>query len=473
MKTRIILVMSFGAILLAIAGRIFLFTKVTSSPQNSDFQANIQWPSWTYTKGNTWSYATTASRINAQDKQNIEATATWNNTGYTVTSGWLLPSENSTGIRILFPPRVAQQDITALTMAVRQIVDIQANAVRAESMQAYETARQASLSSTNQDRDIILVSTFNGQDSINASKHIPFTTDISGYFSPLVGKLIRSTSWTFVPYAIDPLVTIIHRQINTNPKSFSRDLLQHTIASPRTLPSDIPHLWSLFGVSPTDILLGRNNKEAYPWYTEILSIFTEQAIQTKTAGILTYLSQIPSREFWVFRDITHLVSEKFPQCTTFPIQCILRYQLGDIWFTHLSDLDILRMEFPQWDRREQNYTITNFPTSNLWYPITARWFIIPKKVKSPASAYERIRGYLLLATQQRLISSSYTLSPFAELLETQLLQSIYRNLSDQITYGYLSQFNLATQENKLRQQLRDVLDQRYNAQLFLRTYEKK
>jgi hypothetical protein len=79
-------------------------------------------------------------------------------------------------------------------MAVRQIVDIQATAVRAESLQAYETARQSSLTSPNQDRDIILVSTFNGQDSINASKHIPFTTDISAYFSPLVGKLIRSAS---------------------------------------------------------------------------------------------------------------------------------------------------------------------------------------------------------------------------------------------------------------------------------------
>ena len=469
MKTRIILVMSFGAILLAIAGRIFLFTKVTSDPQNSDLQANIQWSLWTYPKNNTWS-STTTDLSNTQQPEGA-----WNNnsTGYTTTSEGLLPSDNGSGIRILFPPRVAPQDITALTMAVRQIVDIQATAVRAESLQAYETARQSSLTSPNQDRDIILVSTFNGQDSIDASKHIPFTTDISAYFSPLVGKLIRSASWTFVPYAIDPLVTIIHRQVNTNPKNFSRDLLQHTIASPRILPADIPHLWSLFGVSPTDILLGRNNKEAYPWYTEILSVFTEQAIQTKTPGILTYLPQIPSREFWIFRDITRLVSEKFPQCATFPIPCILRYQLGDIWFTHLSDLDILRIEFPQWDRREQNYTITNFPTSSLWYPITARWFIIPQKVKSPAPAYERIKGYLLLATQQRLVSSSYTLSPFAELLETQLLQSIYRNINDQITYGYLSKFNLATQENTLRQQLRDVLDQKYNAQLFLRTYEKK
>ncbi len=468
MKTRIILIMSFGAILLAIAGRIFLFTKVTSDPQNSDLQANIQWSLWTYPKNNTWSSTTT----DLPNTQQPEGTWINNSTGYTI-SGGLLPSDNGSGIRILFPPRVAPQDIIALTMAVRQIVDIQATAVRAESLQAYETARQSSLTSPNQDRDIILVSTFNGQDSINASKHIPFTTDISAYFSPLVGKLIRSASWTFVPYAIDPLVTITHRQVNTNPKNFSRDLLQHTIASPRILPADIPHLWSLFGVSPTDILLGRNNKEAYPWYTEILSVFTEQAIQTKTPGILTYLPQIPSREFWIFRDITRLVSEKFPQCATFPIPCILRYQLGDIWFTHLSDLDILRIEFPQWDRREQNYTITNFPTNSLWYPITARWFIIPQKVKSPAPAYERIKGYLLLATQQRLISSSYTLSPFAELLETQLLQSIYRNINDQITYGYLSKFNLATQENTLRQQLRDVLDQKYNAQLFLRTYEKK
>lgn len=467
MKTKIIVLISLWFVCIALAWWFLLFNRITkdsSAPiQNADLQADIQWKNTTDTEvssglifsGQNWSQDTGAA-----------ASAIAPTTSPT--------TPTPTIVRILFPPWISQEDIQTLTTSIRQTVGVESNVVRAESMQIYEIARRQAFASTTttSPRDIVMISTKEHTAINEHSKHIPFTQDISPYFTSLLGFLVRNEWGTFIPYALDPVVTVLHKQATTTPSWFSWHLFQHIIASP--LQRELPHISSFFGVSPTDVTALRATQEAYPWYTDTLFTFVDQALLSETPGILSYLTQIPTRDLSRFTSLVATITEKLPQCSTLPIQCLLRFQLTDIGFVHLSDLDLLRSSFPQGQRRENSYIITNFPSTTLGYPVDAWWFVIPQWVQNPARAYKRIEGYLQLATQQRLVSSSYTLSPFAETLQTQVLQQFYQYIRDQVTYGYITTIYTPLHDDPtFKERLRDVLDQKYSPEIFVQQYKQK
>lgn len=461
MKTRIIVLLWLWFILVTIAWRFFLVDQVTQNadpdltPENT-LRADIQ---------------------NAQTDSNINTgtQVTPNIQGNSWSAGTSLPADTKTGsasVRILMPPRVPKADIDQLITSIQQIVGVESSITHAGTLQIYQAAYQERLQGNTTQRDIILVPSTQFDSFSSHIVRIPFSQDISPYFSPLVTDLIRGASWTVIPYALDPLVTIVHRQLTTSPSPLSRNLFQNLIANPREM--QLPHMSSLFGISSQDIILLRNKKESYAGYNSILASFVDQALKWKTAGILSYLQQIPTRDFGDFRSLISAITEKVPVCDALPIQCLIRFQLTDIGFIYLSDLDLLRSWFPQWDRRETNYSLTNFPSITMWYPVTARWFVIPKNSTAHTQAYQRITAYLRLATQQRLITSSYTLSPVAEHLQTQLLQNTYTALSKQISYGYLTPLSsYFSQDPLFTQRLIDVFEWRYNADLFMKTYPQK
>ena len=98
-----------------------------------------------------------------------------------------------------------------------------------------------------------------------------FSQDISSLFHYAFHDYFSNKQYTFVPFAIDPLVTFAKTPLNDNPQSIDRDaIISNSMTSIETskLPFQMP---LLFGISPLDISLLKNKKMIYEGYTDILA----------------------------------------------------------------------------------------------------------------------------------------------------------------------------------------------------------
>lgn len=219
--------------------------------------------------------------------------------------------------------------------------------------------------------DIILM---NNDELVDNSEYIGsfgFSQDISSLFPYVFNDYLHNSDYTFVPFAIDPMVTYAKQAINGNLQALEWDEIINGITTniesdPRKLAIQMP---ILFGISSLDIQLLKNNKEAYLGYTDILkNIILQSSNRSELIDIIKSFSDSRLEEkLWDYAKYKRILSkliERNPKCEYYPSLCFINYKLTNFGFGYLSDLDVLNNYF-----QKSDYIVYNFPNSSSTYPV--------------------------------------------------------------------------------------------------------
>lgn len=208
-----------------------------------------------------------------------------------------------------------------------------------------------------------------------------FSQDISWLFPYVFFSYLQNKEYTFFPFAIDPLVSFAKNAIEGNVESLDRDDVVNGVSTSteddiRKLAVQIP---ILFWISPLDIQLIKNKKEAFVGYTDVLRniIYQSSNRSDLIENIKRFsderLEDYKFRDYAKYKRISTKLTERNAKCWSYPDLCFMFYKLTSFRFGYLSDLDIMEKYF-----QKSDYRVYNFPNSSSVYPVRLRWWVVNK-----------------------------------------------------------------------------------------------
>lgn len=212
------------------------------------------------------------------------------------------------------------------------------------------------------------------------------------YFHSIFNNLVTSTDNKYIPYAIDPIITLT--KATTNIWSNRESLFSHTTL--RTQPKKyamplIRWIWK------NDIRLLERWEWPFENYFDILYQHIKQIQNTNQVSELKNMLDTEKitldykYNFVTFKQLTDTINKRDPNCKLFPAICLMSYNFGDIKFGFLSDLDILDTYF-SWNQND--FRIKNFNSIENSYPVRWRVFVIAKNSPNINLANKFFQQYL-------------------------------------------------------------------------------
>lgn len=200
--------------------------------------------------------------------------------------------------------------------------------------------------------------------------------NIRPYFIPFFQNILSEYQNTFIPYSLDPFVTITKMwvsDVDTWTKLFS-----YTTLWSQDKVYWMPIIWWIWS---SDIELLKNGTWPFENYFEIL--YQQLQLIKRKWGSTEINNMLDTEKidlsfkynFESFYNVYSRLIKTNPQCEYYPAICMLAYNFGDIKFGFVSDFDILDKYFSD---RTNNFVISKFTNSDNFYPIRAWWFVVPR-----------------------------------------------------------------------------------------------
>ncbi len=294
------------------------------------------------------------------------------------------------------------------------------------------------------------------------------------YFHPIFNDTITTTNNKYLPYAIDPIITLSKQNINI---WLNRtDIFSYTTLRKQTKKSAMPLIrW----IWKNDIRL----LERWEWpfenyfdilYTHLTQLYTENNTNTKTNNISELKNMLDTEnidldykyDFVNFKQLYQIINKRDTNCELFPAICLMSYNFGDIKFGFLSDLDILDTYF-SWN--QNNFKIKNFNNTENNYP--TRWwiFVVEKDNTNINMANKFLQEYLSQAVNNNTWLRNNTLSAINNIYNIQKNNLIYNNLILNENNFELIYENINLQETFLKNtNTIEMLKWDYKAELYLK-----
>lgn len=274
--------------------------------------------------------------------------------------------------------------------------------------------------------DIFMVPT----DWINSFENnwfkVDFKNDISQLFSYIFYDHIKSKKYTFIPYSIDPFVTLISKDISMGDRWFDLDKLKEI--------SLISAEWSsaskiLFNVSDLDVSLLKAWKSMYSDYFLILYNIIYQAYLSQDPNLLTtFLTQ------WLWIDskkiikLVKIFSRTTPECEFYTNICLMSNWYGDVTFGFLSYLDIWDKYFKLDKKNPQDFNVYNFIADSNIYPVRGWWFMVNKNSQNIEESLALMNEYITQWTNWNNLFWKNSLPAFNWLLSNSRIDRSYENI---------------------------------------------
>lgn len=200
--------------------------------------------------------------------------------------------------------------------------------------------------------------------------------NIKPYFIPIFQTVISESENTFIPYSLDPFITMTKvwvSDVDTWSKLFS-----YTTLWSQNKAYWMPIIW---WIGNSDIELLKNGTWPFENYFDIL-YWQLQLIKKKHSN--TELNNMLDVEkidlsfkynYESFYNIYSRLIKTNPYCEYYPAMCMFAYNFGDIKFGFISDLDIFEKYFPE---SYNNFVVSQFTNSDIEYPTRWWWFVVPK-----------------------------------------------------------------------------------------------
>lgn len=175
----------------------------------------------------------------------------------------------------------------------------------------------------------------------------------------------------------------------------------------------------LFGLSKYDIALLKDEKEVYPWFTDILSnVIYQSKFRWEILDIIKWYSATELQfKLWDFVQFKKNLSAIDPACQTLLKLCFMKAWFANFAFWYMSELENFKLIWGS------NYSIYNFPTNTNSYPVKLRGFSINKanydKIIRSGIASDFFQEYLDQATQWNNYLRPTIYSSFNNVIEQQ------------------------------------------------------
>lgn len=244
-----------------------------------------------------------------------------------------------------------------------------------------------------------------------ASK-LPSNENLWPYVHPMFKNIIDQPGYSYIPYAIDPILTLVSAQINNNTLSL-QDIFTYIALRKESKKFAMP---LIFGLDQTDKALLQENKENFAGQFMYLYIWLQKIVQeVNITELRTFIDIINSKLPYVWNsanieEITTRLANRNPACKRFKDICLMAYGFGDIKFARYSEQYTWDKYFSGASTQRSDTRQLPFTNGNS-YPTKARWFIVNTKTNNAVGALQFMEQYIKTAIQTGNIRYN-SISPF-------------------------------------------------------------
>ncbi len=363
----------------------------------------------------------------------------------------ILTREKKWKITIALPPFIQKTDIQELTDKINTNEDtlIEVKIVTFNSIHSYKEE----IKSNSQKYDLILVPSLRLK-SFDETLSFPFQADIASIFHPNIWEIVTQFNQTWIPFSIDPFLTVSSSLIKTSDSNISRiDIEKHIL---KQVESETINLW--YGISSFEKDFISTISHPLPWYLQTFEMILASSLETSSENFIFQLFNTP---FWKLKDILEYASTSSSSaCKEDVFICLRDEKKLDLLFTSLSkfSLDTWYI-YPLPDQFSLTAQVRGFMSpNNTWNKEASLWWILWYLQEWPT-----INNWL----------RKNTLPAFWSSLDRRLLESKFKEIkpfiqenSLSIPIGYTN--NLETWLEKTP--LKEVINWDYNMQLYIEKY---
>lgn len=197
--------------------------------------------------------------------------------------------------------------------------------------------------------------------------------NIVPFFDSLFTDLLKSRA-DFIPFAIDPLITLYHKNTNINTTDIS-SLISYILFWEQKKTNTIPLLW---WIGANDLLFLKSNKEVFENYFSILYYliywFTTNLNDQWLKNIIEINQKATNNSYTTkkFLSLKNSLTTTNKYCDVYPGICVFALDYADIKFWFLSDLDIIKSKF--YETNISNIIINSFPNFDSIPDYKVRWW---------------------------------------------------------------------------------------------------
>lgn len=252
--------------------------------------------------------------------------------------------------------------------------------------------------------------------------------NIKPYFIPFFQNILSEYQNTFIPYSIDPFVTITKMwvsDVDTWAKLFS-----YTTLWAQEKAYWMPIIWWIWN---SDIELLKNGTWPFENYFEIL--YWQLQLIKRKGGTSEINNMLDTEKidlsfkynFESFYNIYSRLIKTNQYCEYYPAICMFAYNFGDIKFWFISDFDILDKYFSD---RNNNFIASKFTNSDNFYPIRAWWFVVPRWNTKKDLAVKFLGAYISDAVDGDSALWGNTLPAINNMYNEKKTGSLYKNIME-------------------------------------------
>lgn len=286
---------------------------------------------------------------------------------------------------------------------------------------------------------------------------------LSSIFFPFISDFYQSHQGAFIPFAIDPLITVIESSSDPQLDQITRENIYNQ--SLQTSKKNPLSQSLVFGIDNSTIRLLRNGQEPFPGYNQIFYQLMKQLTLQNLPSALSNIVDINTNQLlWkypTFKKTLQTIAKRASQCETAPHLCILAYGLWNIGLMNLSDIDKWNTIFSGSSKKTSDMKFYNFPLATGTYPVQLRGLSALTTHPEKKNMIQKTVTTLLSQWANGSLDLWNTLIPPFNSLQDQIKQK--SNLA-KIT-PFLEQFEIITQDQEFFQK-------RYTTSSVFKLFEK-
>lgn len=311
------------------------------------------------------------------------------------------PTTTINPIVVLLPPRFNKRQQQELSASIERLHGLQTTFFQAPDHRSYLKLLNAMTQGSRQ-ADIILLP-WSEKNSIDArSATLERNDSPAALLHPQVSPLLDDPSTSFIPYALDPRVTLQKKQADSiTPDTVHLSTILQSLQQYKALPP-------LWGIHSRELLSKQQEPRAKRY--QLLSIWFKQAIllgdETTIAPLLDDTQTV--RQWSCFDRAS----------------CLLSDLIQVLWIP-LSSLEPT-------DNWEQHFSVHSFPSLNTSQPTEVRWRVIRGDETNIQGRLQWIQDYLQLLSSDTLPYHERVLPVAQNRLSRLLLQPKWQHFSASI-----------------------------------------
>ncbi|HRX64127.1 MAG TPA: hypothetical protein P5060_03430 [Candidatus Absconditabacterales bacterium] len=282
------------------------------------------------------------------------------------------------------------------------------------------------------------------------------------YFHQIFQNIINIQNNKFIPYSIDPLITLKKEGINIG--NSWESLFSYTTLRKQNKPYSMPTIW---GIGKNDLRLIERGSGPFQGYEILLDQHIRQIQENKNLKELKNMINTKTinldykYNFANFKKLYETIQKRDNNCQDFPAICLMSYNFGDLKFGLLSDLNILQKHF---SGNQNNFYIDNFYNVQSSYPTIGRVFVVPQNNENIYLANQFFKEYLSQAIQNNTGLRNNTLSAVNNIYDLQKNQKIYQKIIPNENNFTLIQRGL---DYKINENTLEMLRGNYNPEIYI------